>query len=391
MDLYKFITGFVALGTAACAAFFSVIGIATFLGGNFWEVAVMAGFLEAGKLVCASAAYRFRKVAAGWIRSLLVVFTLVMMFITSTGIFGFLSSSYQQVASERSISQQQIQNVKSKRETFKKREQRLQQDRKRLIEERNQLQNLQSKQGWLSERQDERLSEIPNELESLNSRLSATQDSVLSYNQQITELQAQNTEDQKLGPIVFVAETVGLDEDKAALYFILLLIFVFDPMAVTLVVALSMATGLEESVTEDEESVEEEQEESEAITEPEVSPKKEEKTGLEVARELGKPLPEEDSRLSPDERIQRMGEYASIGDMYENEEDEEENPKTAKEFIEERKQETDERATAPFNAVEEETSDDEGFEEWFENVTSDEEQEKRPWENPFKAPYGNET
>ena len=95
MKLFNFLVGFVALGTAACAAFFSVIGIATFLGGNFIAVAVMASFLEAGKLICASAAYRFRKVAPTWIRGLLITFTAVMMFITSMGIFGFLSSGYQ--------------------------------------------------------------------------------------------------------------------------------------------------------------------------------------------------------------------------------------------------------------------------------------------------------
>ena len=94
MKLFNFLVGFVALGTAACAAFFSVIGIATFLGGNFIAVAVMASFLEAGKLICASAAYRFRQVAPTWIRGLLITFTAVMMFITSMGISAFLSSGY---------------------------------------------------------------------------------------------------------------------------------------------------------------------------------------------------------------------------------------------------------------------------------------------------------
>jgi len=413
MTFYKFITGFVALGTAACAAFFSVLGIATFLGGNFIEVAIMAGFLEAGKLVCASAAYKFRKVAAGWIRGLLVTFTIIMMLITSTGIFGFLSSSYQQAASERDISEQQIENVRSKKESFNQRIERLEQDRQRLVSTQERLQNLQAEQGWLSERQDQRLSEVPPELQTVDSTLSATRDSVLALNQKITELEANQSSEAKLGPIMFVADTVGLDPDRAALYFILLLIFVFDPMAVTLVVALSMATDLEETVTEEdtkeEQSVEEQVEVSATAGKKSMSP-------LDVAKDLGKPLPDSDKKeeksmsnedlrepneeskesidqtesgdlneyedvnelqdkvldatepLSPDERVQRMKDYASVGsssDLYKKE---------------------DSQNKEQGESVEE----DGNYQEWLDEAKSEEnpDTEEKPWKNPFKPPFG---
>jgi len=100
MRIYPYIVGLIAIGIAACAAFFSVTGYSQLFGGNQLTIAIMMGFLEAGKLVCASAAYRFRKIAPIWTKIALYFFTIVMMVITSTGIFGYLSSSYEEVSQQ---------------------------------------------------------------------------------------------------------------------------------------------------------------------------------------------------------------------------------------------------------------------------------------------------
>lgn len=395
MNLYKFVVGFVAFGVAGCAAFFSVLGIATFLGGNFLEVAIMAGFLEAGKLVCASAAYRFRKVASTWVRGLLVTFTIIMMFITSAGIFGFLSDSYRQAASQRDISEQKIANVESKRQTFEERVSRLEEDRQRLLKTQKELESLRREQGWLSERQAERLSQIPNELGNIDSSLTGARDSVLTYQQRATEMQAGVEGESELGPILFVADAVGLPQNQAALYFILLLIFVFDPMAVTLIVALSMATGIEETV--EEEDIEE--------VGDEVESDDEEKSAMEVAEEVGKPLPddEEETEQTPEEgqtakgRIDRIHEYASIGDsIREIHEDRrmdnsefEEKFTTVEQAVE---SENHEEPQESGNKQQEEELDDSSDEvdEWLEEARSESsEPEDKPWENPFREPFGN--
>ena len=385
MSLYKFAAGFVALGTAACAAFFSVIGIATFLGGNFIEVAIMAGFLEAGKLICASAAYRFRKIASDWIRGLLVVFTVVMMFITSTGIFGFLSSSYQKAASKRSISEQKIENVQSKKKSLQKRAKRLERDRKQLTTTQDRLQKLQAEQGWLSRRQDERLSSVPSELSRVDSSLTATRDSVLQLNQRITELEANQGEKAKLGPIMFVADTVGLDPDQAALYFILLLIFVFDPMAVTLIVALSMATeSFEETVTE--------------------SSPEDGGTALEES---------ESGAQKQDEEIEQEDDFSDDGETFANKkinvekirQETPESPSEGQSAADKsvRKKEVvfpsldlkglkkqNKRSDRKVQSEQIENDEDGDYLEWLNEATSEETTpEEKPWKNPFKAPFGN--
>ena len=389
MSLYKFAAGFVALGTAACAAFFSVIGIATFLGGNFIEVAIMAGFLEAGKLICASAAYRFRKIASDWVRGLLVVFTVVMMFITSTGIFGFLSSSYQKAASKRSISEQKIENVRSKKESLQKRAKRLERDRKQLTTTQDRLQKLQAEQGWLSRRQDERLSSVPSELSRVDSSLTATRDSVLQLNQRITELEANQGEKAKLGPIMFVADTVGLDPDQAALYFILLLIFVFDPMAVTLIVALSMATeSFEETVTESSSEDEETTlDESENQSSKDQSQEEEETEHEDDSSDSGETFA--NKKINVEKVRQETSDSSS-----EAESAAEKNVRKKEvmfpslDFKGLKKQ--NKRSERKVQSEQIEDDEDGDYLEWLNEATSEETTpEEKPWKNPFKAPFGN--
>ncbi len=394
MSLYKFAAGFVALGTAACAAFFSVIGIATFLGGNFIEVAIMAGFLEAGKLICASAAYRFRKIASGWVRGLLVVFTVIMMFITSTGIFGFLSSSYQKAASKRSISEQKIENVRSKKESLQKRAKRLERDRKQLTTTQDRLQKLQAEQGWLSRRQDQRLSSVPSELSRVDSSLTATRDSVLQLNQRITELEANQGEKAKLGPIMFVADTVGLDPDQAALYFILLLIFVFDPMAVTLIVALSMATeSFEETVTEssseDEEAAleEDESDENKNSVHERVQKNEEIEHGSSDGGETfaNKKINVEKVRQKTSDP---SSEAESAGEKSVRKKEVMFPSLDLKGLKKQNKR--SERKAQPEQIEDEHIDEDGDYLEWLNEATSEETTpEEKPWKNPFKAPFGN--
>ena len=81
---------------AGSAAFFSVFGLAAIFSGSFIPVVIMASSLEVGKLVAASFVYRYWKTLTILMRSYLIIAIFVLMFITSMGIFGFLSAAYQE-------------------------------------------------------------------------------------------------------------------------------------------------------------------------------------------------------------------------------------------------------------------------------------------------------
>ena len=101
----------VALVIAAIAAWFSVAGLMAIFAASAIPVAIMAGSLEVGKLVAASWVYRNWKRAPFLLKSYLTFATVVLMFITSMGIFGFLSSAYLEQASEGQQSAAKIERI----------------------------------------------------------------------------------------------------------------------------------------------------------------------------------------------------------------------------------------------------------------------------------------
>ena len=80
---------------AGSAAFFSVYGLASTFSGTFWSVVLMGSSLEAGKLIAASYLYRYWHVTNFWLKTYLMAGVAALMLLTSTGIFGYLSSGYQ--------------------------------------------------------------------------------------------------------------------------------------------------------------------------------------------------------------------------------------------------------------------------------------------------------
>jgi cell division protein FtsB len=92
--LFPIITFIVAIAIAVIAAWFSIAGLIAIFSAAAIPVALMAGSLEVGKLVSASWVYRNWKRAPFLLKSYLTAATVVLMFITSMGIFGFLSKAH---------------------------------------------------------------------------------------------------------------------------------------------------------------------------------------------------------------------------------------------------------------------------------------------------------
>ena len=84
-----------ALTIAGSAAFFSVFGLSKLFAGAQLAVIIMAGSLEFGKLVAASFLYRFWDKINPLHRTYMTIATVILVLITSAGIFGFLSNAYQ--------------------------------------------------------------------------------------------------------------------------------------------------------------------------------------------------------------------------------------------------------------------------------------------------------
>ena len=218
--------GLSALLIAGSAAAFSVYGLAKLFSGAFLSVVVMASSLELGKLVAASFLYRYWKVI-NWFQKVYMTFAvLVLIFITSAGIFGYLSNAYQGATLE-----------------FEKQSTEL-----LTIEER--IEQLEEDKVFLKEELEVAISELPDNYitakrklrEDYNPQILQINNELLEYKKTRADLEIQLVSTGvDVGPAIYLARTFGTDIDTVVKFFIFILIFVFDPLAVMLVIAYNQA------------------------------------------------------------------------------------------------------------------------------------------------------
>lgn len=226
----------ITISIASSAAFFSVYGLASIFSGSFWPIVAMATSLEAGKLIAASYTYRYWKQLSILMQSYLISAIVILMIITSAGIYGFLAKSYQSEVLPYKQNEQRILLLEQdKVEIERLKEERL--ERKRQIDE--QIANLPD--NSITGRQ-----RLVKTFESENKQITSD---VAKYTDLIREktLEIQKLKETKLmqttevGPIIFIADNLGKNVDDATKYLIFLIIFAFDPLAVILTIGINIA------------------------------------------------------------------------------------------------------------------------------------------------------
>ena len=210
-----------ALSIAGSAAFFSVFGLANTFHGTFWAVIVMGGSLEFGKLMATSFLYRYWYIANKLLKCVLVILIISLMILTSTGIFGFLSTGYQTDA----ISFKQIEQKVAL----------LDSEKARLIERKQQIDNqIASLPTDTARGRINLINGFKEEQQKVTNRLDATEVEEVDVKTKLIQSEAH------VGPVMYIAKALKLDTDDATKYLIYLIIFIFDPMAVTLTLAVNI-------------------------------------------------------------------------------------------------------------------------------------------------------
>lgn len=210
---------------AASAAYFSVYGLAHLFTGALIPVIIMGSSLEAGKLVAASFLYRYSKQIGMGMKAYLGTAVLVLMLITSMGIFGFLTAAYQSDTLPLAEMTQKIENLKE--------------EKTRITDRLTQIDKQIADVGPNYVRAKQRLvKEFNTERKTLDTRLSEITPELQTLEQQHVTVKA------KVGPIMFIADVMGKDPNTAVFWFVIILISVFDPLAVALTVATNIAIRL---------------------------------------------------------------------------------------------------------------------------------------------------
>jgi hypothetical protein len=246
-----------ALSISAAAAYYSVTGLAKLFAGVETAVIWMASSLEVAKLVVASLLYQYWKELNKGLKGYLIIALATLMIITSAGIYGYLSSGYQDTANKLSVVDKEIALVENK---IKNKEadkvftlQQLTSTQQSISQLRNALgnnnQTYKDKQGNIltttssanRKSYEKQLEFALKDEKTLSNKVNII-DSTLSVLSEEKLAKESNSElAGELGPLKYIAKLTDTAMDKIINWFLMIIIFVFDPLAISLVIAANFA------------------------------------------------------------------------------------------------------------------------------------------------------
>ena len=251
--LFPYLTLCIALMLASIAAYYSVFGLSKLFSSQATAVIIMASALETAKLITASYLHRFWKHVKWLSKAYLISALVILMGITSLGIYGFLVSAYQETAYnvqevDQKIGLQQNKKIRfeSQLKTISAEKQSLNKNITELttglsnnkIQRKDRNGNIITTTSGSTRRALER--QLDNSIkrrDTLAVKEYALTDSVSQIDLKILDLQTNSDAAAEIGPLKYVAKITGKDTDKVVNWFILLFIVVFDPLAVILLVS----------------------------------------------------------------------------------------------------------------------------------------------------------
>lgn len=247
-----------ALSVSASAAFYSVSGLSKLFAGASFEVIIMASSLEISKLVIASLLYQYWDTLNKALRAYLSVAAVVLVIITSMGIYGFLSAAYQETATKAGNIDSQVQLVEVKRDNIKSQLSTYTEEKESINSAitslrsglaNNVIQYKDPQTGQIitstssanRKALERQLDQAMERQSSINSKIDDLNTQLFEYESQIVEITTGSELAGELGPLKYLSGLTGVPMDKIINVLLLIIIFVFDPLAISLVIAANFA------------------------------------------------------------------------------------------------------------------------------------------------------
>ena len=257
--LFPLLIALSALAVSCSAAFYSITGLSKLFAGASTEVIVMASSLEIAKLVMASLLYQYWDKLNKLLKVYLTIALLVLIGITSAGIYGFLSSAYQDTANKASVVDKETQVYKTKKDRFEQTKNEYTIEKQRLDTDISQLrsalatgsttQSIDAKTGQVVTKAnnanrktfESQLNTALQNKEIVDNKITAANDSITDLDMKILEIESKAELAGELGPLKYLSKITGKPMDQIINWFLLIIIFVFDPLAICLVIAANFA------------------------------------------------------------------------------------------------------------------------------------------------------
>lgn len=250
---------FCALGLSGTAAYYSVVGLSVVFVGVAIPVIIMGSFLEISKIAIATYLHEKWKETYGALKIYMTIALVTLSLITSLGIYGLLSTGFQGNIAKLEINEKQIKNVEVKKKRFDEIKTELTKEKTTLDGDITKLrdglstntttQSVDRKTGQVVTKAnnanrktfENQLKDAQVRRDTIAKRIDAMNDSITKLDIEILNMESEEISGSELGAIKYVSELLDWDIKRTANLFILILIFVFDPLAITLVIATNQA------------------------------------------------------------------------------------------------------------------------------------------------------
>jgi len=257
-NIFPSIIALSALSVSASAAFYSVSGLSKLFAGASFEVIIMAGSLEVAKLVIASLLYQYWNTINKYLRTYLSIAAVVLVLITSMGIYGFLSAAYQDTYRQLSVKENQIGFLTQKKDFYEKDVVRYDTELERISNNISTLSNAKATSIQVRDTtvsggvrttvstaelrlSQQRINVEEENRKAVQAKRETAADSLQKYQLQILDLENNSDVAGELGPLQYLSGLTGTSMDKIINILLLIIIFVFDPLAISLVIAANFA------------------------------------------------------------------------------------------------------------------------------------------------------
>jgi hypothetical protein len=247
-----------ALGLGGTAGYYSVIGLSKLFAGEATAVIIMASFLEASKLTLATLLHSYWDKLNKLIRTYYIIALIILSLITSVGIYGMLSNGYQKTYSQLTIVENQKEYIQQKINFYQKDLDRYDIELDRISNNISTLSNAKSSTTQIKDNSviggvrsvvsttELKMAQQRIAVEEENKKQTSLQRQIVSdslQNLQISLLELDNNSEVagELGPLKYISNLTGVHMDKIINWLLLIIIFVFDPLAISLVIAANFA------------------------------------------------------------------------------------------------------------------------------------------------------
>ena len=256
---FGFLMVFSTLSLAGTAAYYSVFGLSSLFAGAKFEVIIMASALELAKLIVASYLHNHWSKLGLLLKSYLTLGVTILMIITSAGIYGFLTSAYQTTADQLTIVDKQVAVVEMKRDRFSESLEGYKIERNQLngsiteltkglsnntIQYTDSLGRIITTTSSSTRRVlNSQLDDMKEQRNRVSIKMESVTDSITKLELQILDLESNNEVAAEIGPLRYMAKITGKSMDVIVNWFTLMIVFVFDPMAIAMVIAVNKFFG----------------------------------------------------------------------------------------------------------------------------------------------------